>query len=35
MKLNQSINLPYLKFATQPGIEKITLTVTEVSKYFL
>lgn len=34
MKLNQSINLPYFKFATQPGIEKITLTVTEVSKYF-
>ena len=33
MKLNQSINLPYFKFA--PGIEKITLTVTEVSKYFL
>lgn len=22
MKLNQSINLPYFKFATQPGIEK-------------
>lgn len=34
MKLNQSINLPYFKFATQPGIEKITSTVTEVSKYF-
>ena len=30
----KSINLPYFKFATQPGIEKTTSTVIEVSKYF-